>query len=210
MKKFFYTIFVIIGAWLFAFLKTEIFFKKYSCSSNLNIYYSKDLQFNTLCSDLDEMYKKIGEVNLNIKIILLPNWLYKVLTINSVSRLYLNIFNRYVYFNDSFKIDFDTKSELFSKIYSLKLLNKTPLLSYFSIPKWKIKGYSLYIYDEYSRFNINDFCQEINRNRNYISFENKIVVKYLIEVKGYNEERIFDDNLSYKYYLDEARFFYCK
>lgn len=199
--------------WGVLFLKTELIFKKYTCFENVDIYFLSSINKSDnklFCLSLLDMYKRVNDSNLNIKMFFMPKWLYMFLTLKNRSLVYLNIFTKAIYIDDSFKLDLKTKKLLFEKIYSLKVLNNTLLLSYISIPRWKIVGYSRYIYEGPNDISLLGFCDKRDLDTNYADFESKIVVKYLIEVKGYNEKRIFDGNLSYKYYYDEARLFYCK
>ncbi|MCX7642141.1 MAG: hypothetical protein N2Z20_05865 [Elusimicrobiales bacterium] len=188
-----------------------IAFKKYSCPKNITIrHISSDYSFDNICENIQKSLDSIN-VNEDIKVFILPKFFYKLFLFGYSNDCYLNVVYPSIYLNQDFSYDIFKNTELLERLYSLKLLLKTPLLSYLSIPSWKIKGYVHYIINEVDKFHLSDICYEDKKNNfGYVEFENKIVVKYLIEIKHYNEKNLFEDNLYYQAYLDEAKRYYCK
>ncbi|MCX7905308.1 MAG: hypothetical protein N2446_01235 [Elusimicrobiales bacterium] len=188
-----------------------IFFKKYNCSKDIDIRYVTVIyDIDNVCENVKEAFDLI-KLDEKIKVFILPNSLYKFFLFWHSDELCLNIIYPSIYINQKASNDLFKNIIFFEKLYSLKLLLKIPLLSYLSIPHWKVKGYVNYIVNEIDRFYVSDICYEDKKNDfGYIEFENKVVVKYLIEMKSYNEKKLFDENLSYKVYLDEAKMYYCK
>ncbi|MGC8867409.1 MAG: hypothetical protein ACP5PA_04260 [Elusimicrobiales bacterium] len=166
---------------------------------------------SSLCLKLNNMIDKIKPQK-KITILHLSNFFYFLLSFGSNKDVYLNLLNGNVLVKASFRLeDFDFRKELFEKLYSSKILSELTLFSYLSIAKWKIKGYAGYISLEPDRFVEEDICYDDKKNeKGYLDFENKVVVSYLVEKKGYSQQGILRENLSYRFYLDEVKSYYCK
>lgn len=210
MKRFFYIILFIFIIWLIIFIKPGFLpYKKYDCYNKADIMYFGNYKLNDFCTTLEDLYR-IVSIDKKIEIIILPTWMYKFFAIDGSSDFYPNPINRYLWVNENV-IEKTNKVILLEKLLSMKLIYQNPLLSYISIPTWKIRGYSWYLLNENSGFNINDICYNERKDEfGYDGFENNLVVRYLFEIRQYNEKSFFNDNLSYSVYLDESKRYYCK
>lgn len=209
MKLVFYITLLSIILWISIFLKPELLpHKKDNCLDNIQLLYLDSYKVAHFCSKIKEL-ATISSIGGNIKIVILPKWLFRIFSLSS-SKYSLNLLNGYIFVDRDGVEKFDRVS-FFERLVSFRILSRKTLLSYLAIPKWKIIGYSRYIMDEVDRFSVKDICDENRKGeKGYKEFENKMVVRYIFERKGYREKEFFDDNLSYSFYLDEAKMYYCR
>ena len=205
----FYFITLVFLLWFGVFLKPDLLpFKKYDCY-DVKIWYFGDKKLDDFCFAVEELFFR-ASIDNKIRLILLPTLMYRFLTLNASQDFYLNLLNRSLFVNEDRMDRFD-RSLLLEKMISLKILYERPLLSYLSIPKWKIIGYSRYLINEVDSFVLKDICYDDKRGEpGYDAFENKVVVKYLFERKEYKEDDFFNDNISYSSSLDEIKKYSCK
>ncbi len=210
MKKIFFTTLLLVIIYLFILYKPSLFFYKTISCKYVDIKTDLNIE-SSVCYELDEMIDKI-KPSKKLSLLILSDFLYFILSTGSNKDVYLNILSGDVLVKGSLKLkDLDFRKEFFEKLYSSKLLLDFPLLSYLSIPKWKIKGYARYIFSEPDRFSERDICYEDKKNEDgYYDFENRVVVSYLVDVKRYSEKSILSENMLYKFYLDEAKTYYCQ
>lgn len=211
MKRVFYLfIFLILIFTTAIFFPRFIFLKNYKCSDNIKVY-SYNLPSNELCRLFNDCFEKLNVEN-KVEIFIFPSNIYKILFFYHHSSVFFNPFTLSVYVKEN--TDFDNQSirfELSKTFLYSKLALKIPVLSLITMPSWKIVGYLKYILSEPENFDVSDICKDsVYEKSGYMEFENRMVFEYLIKVRNYSPENILNYNLSYSYYLEEAKRFYCK
>lgn len=93
-------------------------------------------------------------------------------------------------------------------VYSL-ILQSVDIFSYLAINDWRKKGYAEYLVSETPFFNESDVCYPHNE-KEFIEFENRMCVKYMIEEMNLAEKDIFHVNYSREGILQDVQMRYCR
>lgn len=205
--KIFILVVIIITAFFIFSLNPDLTIKNRFQCNNITIHYDSIDKIEKICDDLTSIKEKVLiKDNINIDIYFVSSsFKYKLYTYFSSNFSYGNVFSKKTfiktYFNDSYILALS-----FIKAY---LLTTKQRLDFILIPKWKIVGYSKYIYGGIPNYQERDICNPLNRE-DYIEFENMVVVKYLFNYEHYNQYSFFNDNISYDVYLSKARSLICR
>lgn len=210
MKYILMLILILISAYFLMAVRADIFLKhKTQCGKSFHIF-SDTYQDNSVCIIFENIEKKINYSG-DFKVFIVPDYMYFFVSLSSDKAVYVNPFTSNIFIKNSLSNTYDFLNVLHEKIYGSKLIKEYPAFEYFLIDGWKIKGYSRYLFLETERFYPYDICSEEKKKEpDYSEFENRMVVEYLVRMKNYSEKNIISDNLSYSYYLDEAKRYFCR
>lgn len=218
MKKIIFSLFFITAVFVIENIPALFINNKKSCS-NFNIYYSSKVDEDKICNTFESVLEKYNFINSGnvIDIYLTDSFLkYKFFSFFSKDAVRLNILRGFLVLSPAdfekrefVDMDVNFNEKINEAVLRYLLFNKYSPFEYIMIDEWKIKGYSKYVSNEIQEFTAEDVCNN-QIKKNYINFENMIVVKYLIEEKRYRAENLFSDNISYDVYLKEVKSRYCR